>query len=214
MAENQPSDKQPLDEVMLAMDVVDTLRHSQRLVEQELDTEHREQVLRQRLKDIYASQGIDVPDHILAEGVAALQEERFTYKPPPASLAVKLAHLYVNRGTWARPFLIGVAVLAIALVAYQVGSQGLRRYRMEQQQAVATAAQTNWDDFVKSEPDAQTRAIGETIYQRVQAALQRGDMPAAQMQLARLAELRQLQAGLAAIITTANVTDATTQAKQ
>ena len=214
MAEPQPSDQQPLDEIMLAMDVVDTLRHSQRLVERELDTEHREQVLRQRLKDVYASQGIAVPDHILAEGVAALQEERFTYKPPPSSLAIKLAHLYVNRAAWTRPLLIGMAVLVVALVVYQVGSQGLRRYRMEQLQAVATAAQANWDDFVKSGPDAQTRAIGETIYQRVQASLQRGDTQAAQTQLAHLAELRQLQAGLAAIIVTANVTDATTQAKQ
>jgi hypothetical protein len=214
MAEHQPADKQPLDEVMLAMDVVDTLRHSQRLVERELNTEHREQVLMERLRDIYASQGIAVPDHILTEGVAALQEERFTYKPPPSSLAVKLAHLYANRGKWARSILIGTAVLVVALVAYQVGSQGLRRYRLERQQAVATAAQANWDDFVQSGPDAQTRAIGEAIYQRVQASLQRGDTQAAQTQLAQLAELRQLQARLAAIMATAKVADATTQARQ
>jgi hypothetical protein len=213
MAERQSSDTQPLDEVMLAMDVVDTLRHSQRLVERELDTEHREQVLLQKLRDIYASQGIAVPDHILAEGVAALREERFTYKPLQPSLAVTLARLYVNRVKWARPMLIGVTVLLVALAAYQFGSQGLRRYRLEQQKAVASAAQAQWEDFVKSGPDAQARVIGEAIYQRAQTALQRGDSRAAQTQLALLTDLQQLQAALAAVVAEAKVTEATTQAQ-
>lgn len=213
MAERQSSDTQPLDEVMLAMDVVDTLRHSQRLVERELDTEHREQVLMQKLRDIYTSQGIAVPDHILAEGVAALREERFTYKPPQPSLAVTLARLYVSRGKWAKPLLIGITVSVVALVAYQFGSQGLRRYRLGQQQAVATAAQAQWEDFVKSEPDAQARVIGETIYRRVQTALQRGDARVAQTQLAQLADLQKLQAELAAVVAEAKVPEATTQAK-
>lgn len=47
--ELQLQDKQPLDEVMLAMDVVDTLRRRQRLVEREYDSEGREQDLKQRL---------------------------------------------------------------------------------------------------------------------------------------------------------------------
>ncbi len=78
----QPQDKPPLDEMMLAMDVVDTLRRRQRLVEREFDSEGREQDLKQRLRKIYAAQGIEVPDHVLEEGVAALREERFVYKSP------------------------------------------------------------------------------------------------------------------------------------
>jgi hypothetical protein len=66
-----------LDDVMLAMDVVDTLRRKQRLVEQELDVAGREQDLKQRLRKIYAAQGIEVTDAILEEGVAALKEDRF-----------------------------------------------------------------------------------------------------------------------------------------
>ncbi len=35
--------KQPLDEVMLAMDVVDTLRHHEKLVARELDSDTRDE---------------------------------------------------------------------------------------------------------------------------------------------------------------------------
>ena len=99
----------PLDEVMLAMDVVDTLRHQRQLVERELKSADRDRALMKRLKEIYAEQGIDVPEEVLAEGVAALREDRFTYTPPKPGFVVKLARLYVSRGRWYR----GLGVLAL-----------------------------------------------------------------------------------------------------
>ncbi|MEJ2563781.1 MAG: DUF6384 family protein, partial [Anaerolineales bacterium] len=87
----------PLDDVMLAMDVVDTLRQRRELVERELDEPARAQELIARLRTIYANQGIDVPDEILAKGVAALAEERFVYRPAPPSLATTLTRIYVRR---------------------------------------------------------------------------------------------------------------------
>jgi hypothetical protein len=105
--------KPPLDDVMLAMDVVDTLRRRQQLVERELDEEGRELDLKERLRKIYSAQGIEVPDHILEEGVAGLKEDRFLYKPPERGLATRLAHLYVRRRVWGRWVLAGVAVLGI-----------------------------------------------------------------------------------------------------
>jgi hypothetical protein len=104
----------PLDEVMLAMDVVDTLRHRQDLVTRELDGVNREKQLIEKLRSVYQQQGIDVPDHILKEGVAALAESRFTYEPPAPGLGTTLARLYVGRKQWGRPV---VTVLGIALVA-------------------------------------------------------------------------------------------------
>ena len=65
----EPAAPAPLDDVMLAMDVVDTLRHADRLVERELGAEERDQQLKERLRQLYAAQGIDVPEHILDEGV-------------------------------------------------------------------------------------------------------------------------------------------------
>jgi hypothetical protein len=108
----------PLDEVMLAMDVVDTLRHRQDLVTRELDGVNREKQLIDKLRDLYHQQGIEVPDHILKEGVAALAESRFTYTPPPTGLGTTLARLYVSRKQWGRPVLAALGVLMVAGVGY------------------------------------------------------------------------------------------------
>ena len=60
MAESRDTPKIELPEVMIAMDVVDTLRHQRSLVERELQSEDRERALIEKLRKIYADQGIDV----------------------------------------------------------------------------------------------------------------------------------------------------------
>ena len=47
----------------------------------ELNEEGREAELIDRLRQIYRDQGIEVPDHMLAEGVKALKDSRFVYTP-------------------------------------------------------------------------------------------------------------------------------------
>jgi hypothetical protein len=115
----EPSRAAPLDDVMLAMDVVDTLRHQDTLVAQELGAGERESDLLERLRRLYAAQGIDVPDRILHEGVAALREGRFTYTPPADSWAVRWARVYVRRGRYARALLALLVVAALAVFAYR-----------------------------------------------------------------------------------------------
>ena len=110
-------ERPPLDDIMLAMDVVDTLRRREQLVLKELDDAGREQDLKQRLKTIYAEQGIEVPDHVIEQGVAALREDRFTYSPPKAGVKRRLAHLYVSRGRWGKWVAGGVAVSVLAAAA-------------------------------------------------------------------------------------------------
>ena len=117
MAEEQQSRGMDLSEVMLAMDVVDTLRHERSLVERELQSEEREGELIARLRKIYADQGLEVSDEVIAQGVRAMREERFTYQPPKAGWKTTLARIYVNRGRWARR----TAYLLLALVALWVG---------------------------------------------------------------------------------------------
>ena len=107
-------ERPPLDDIMLAMDVVDTLRRRERLVRKELDEAGREEDLKRRLRGIYSQQGIEVPDHVLEQGVAALKEDRFTYKPPNKGLRYRLAKLYVTRGRWGKWVGAGVAVLLLA----------------------------------------------------------------------------------------------------
>ena len=107
-------EKPPLDDIMLAMDVVDTLRRRERLVKKELDESGREDDLKQRLRRIYTAQGIEVPDHVIEQGVAALKEERFTYQPPTKGLRTRLARLYVSRRKWGKWVMAGVIVPIIA----------------------------------------------------------------------------------------------------
>src|SRR5690606_17314807 len=108
----------PLDEVMLAMDVVDTLRHRQDLVTRELDGLARESQLIERLREVYRQQGIEVPDHILKEGVSALAESRFAYDPPSPSFKTSLARLYVGRKSWGKPVLVVLGALLVLSVGY------------------------------------------------------------------------------------------------
>ncbi len=117
MAEEQASKKIDLSEVMLAMDVVDTLRHQESIVERELQSEDREAELIEKLRKIYADQGLEVSDGVIAEGVKAMREERFAYRPPPGGLNTTLARLYVNRGRWAKR----VMWLLIAVTAVWAG---------------------------------------------------------------------------------------------
>ena len=118
MGEEQQSRGIDFSEVMLAMDVVDTLRRRERLVRRELDTEGREEDLKERLRQIYHAQGIEVPDRILEEGVAALREERFVYKPRTHGPGVRLARLYVTRARWGKWVLGGIAALVAALAIH------------------------------------------------------------------------------------------------
>lgn len=117
-AQATTAERAPLDDVMLAMDVVDTLRRRQQLVEREFDEEGRALDLKERLRKIYAAQGIAVPDQVIEEGVAALREDRFVYRPPAPSLATRLAHLYVRRRRWGRWVLAGAAALVLGASAY------------------------------------------------------------------------------------------------
>ena len=87
---------------MLAMDVVDTLRHEQLLVERELASDERDQALIEKVKRMYASQGLEVTDDVIAAGVAALKENRFAYQPPPPRGSAWLASLYVSRNRLAK----------------------------------------------------------------------------------------------------------------
>src|SRR5262245_654200 len=107
-----------LDDVMIAMDVVDTLRHRDRLVERELSDEVRDEQLVERLRALYKSQGIDVSDGVIAEGVKALKESRFVYTPPPPSFRRTLATWWVKRDTYGRWAAGGLAAVALVVAFY------------------------------------------------------------------------------------------------
>ncbi len=105
---------------MLAMDAVDRLRHEQSIVLGELNSSTRHDQLVQRLRNIYAEQGIDVTDDLLHEGVQMLEQERYRFQPQGGYLPRLLARIYINRARWLRPALM--LALVISLFSY-VGNQ-------------------------------------------------------------------------------------------
>ncbi len=113
-----------LDELMLAMDVVDTLRHTELVLARELSAEDRDAQMLKQLREIYTSQGIVVTDEVLARGVAALREERFVYPQPEPSFARTLAHAYVTRGRWGKGAAAAVVVIAAGALAFQLFVRG------------------------------------------------------------------------------------------
>jgi hypothetical protein len=124
MSEIETAARPPLDEVMLAMDVVDTLRHRERVVERELAADDRDQELIARLREIYAGQGIEVSDAIVAQGVRDLRADRFVYSPPPPSFGRTLARVYVTRRRWSPAVGVATAILAAVVIGYQVFVRG------------------------------------------------------------------------------------------
>jgi len=187
--------KPPLDDVMLAMDVVDTLRHRQDLVARELSGEARERQLIEKLRAIYHEQGIEVPDAIIREGVAALAESRFVYTAPKPGLGVSLAKLYVGRTKW------GPAALAIALILV-IGLGGYFLAYKPFQASQAEAARIELSERLPAQIDALYQSIfeetkvqqatveAEEMRNRGKAAAAEGDRAGALQAIDSLTRLR------------------------
>lgn len=182
-----PAGQAPLDDVMLAMDVVDTLRHRSALVERELSAELREQQLIRRLREIYAAQGIEVPDHILAEGVAALAEDRFRYSPPQPSFSVALAKIYIARRRWIPPLLVTLALVAGVWLGYVLLVSMPRERRLRALPRQVAAEQAAIDKLAQIPAANEEAAKYAATAERLLAG---GDYAAAQRSLAELQELR------------------------
>lgn len=187
----------PLDEVMLAMDVVDTLRHRQDLAVRELGTDAKERQLIDKLRQIYHDQGIEVPDHILKEGVAALQESRFVYDPPAPGFGTTLARLYVGRKRWGKPVLAVGAVLVIALVGwfgvwqpYQNGQA--EQARIELAQGLPARMDELYQTVFEETKVQQAVVQAEAIRTRGKAMAAEGNRAGAEKAVADLTALRDL----------------------
>ncbi|CTQ59341.1 DUF6384 family protein [Roseibium album] len=118
MASRTDKSDAPLDDLMMVMDVVDTLRHEEGQVARELKTDERDAAMVERLRHVYASQGIEVPEHILKAGVEDLKRDRFVYSPPKTGFQRTLAMIYISRGTWSKWLAAAAAVLFVVIAAW------------------------------------------------------------------------------------------------
>ncbi len=184
-----------LDDLMLAMDVVDTLRHQDDLVARELDDEGRETALVERLRKIYRDQGLDVPDSIIHEGVTALKDSRFVYTPPAPSLATTMARLWVNRSRIGAVVGVLVAAAGIAWFAYDALVVAPERRAAENRRIELTdtlpqkLAGAHRDVLAEAKVDA-AKTQGDQLLADGRSALARNDADGARKALAGMEALR------------------------
>jgi len=172
----EQADRIDLNDVMLTMDVADTLRYQEQLIERELSAADMDRALIDKVRRMYEAQGIEVSEQIIAEAVAALREERFTYKPPDKDANTALARLYVKRGFWTKTVLITLALLFCGVMAYQWFVTGPAKRRQTQ---ASRAIETTWAQFRKSRPAASITAAGQARYAAAKKALAKGDIETA-----------------------------------
>ncbi len=177
--------KPPLDDVMLSMDVVDTLRQDARIVERELNDETRRAQLIERLREIYRGQGIEVPDHILEEGVRALEQRRFVYEPPKSSFMVRLARLYVTRWQWGRWTGGAFAALLLVWMGYQAfyiwpRAQDAERLRIELTETLPADLETLYETVDAETDNTQALQRAAQLRDAGLAAARAGQRQAAQ----------------------------------
>ncbi len=196
---NSPSKKQPLplDEVMLAMDVVDTLRHQSDLVERELNGEAKKDLLIDRLRDIYSAQGIDVPDYILAEGVDALSKDRFIYTPPAKSFATSLAKIYISRSKWGKWLIGSILALVLGTSYYQFShlpnqQANLENAKIEISQTLPNQMQAVYDSIFSETKVQIALTQADEILQKGLIASKEENLARAKSALKSLTDLRDL----------------------
>ena len=187
----------PLDDVMMAMDVVDTLRHAEKLVERELSSDERARRLKERLRQIYTSQGLEVSDRILDEGVAALEDERFVYNPPELGASRWLAMMWIRRKSWGKAVAIGLIVLAVAGAGYYFGvKRPAERQMVEQTEALTVGLPRDFAaelDRIKAVSQVDRAVeVAERLVAEGVAAAKAGDLDAAKGKAAQLRALRQM----------------------
>ena len=190
-----PSQPQTLDDVMIAMDVVDTLRHREDLVRRELNEEGRESELVARLRQIYRDQGIEVPDAVLAEGVKALKDSRFVYTPAPPGWKRTVLTLWARRQRHGKRLGIAAAALVALFGAYYLlvtrpAKLAQERARVEITETLPQQLRLAYADLLTIAEDATGKQRASALKADAERAVRAGDRAAMLKVNAELAQLR------------------------
>ncbi len=187
--------ERPLEEVMLAMDVVDTLRHREHLIARELNDEERDRQLIERLREIYKGQGIEVTDDVLAEGVKALKESRFVYNPPAPGWSVTLAKLYIERARWGKFAAITAGLMFAAGLGWHFlitvpAERRAEAARIELTETLPRRIETVHGEILAEAKDPDARQQADELLADGKNALAAGDAEKARKAAAALEDLR------------------------
>jgi hypothetical protein len=189
-----PQEFEKLDDVMLAMDVVDTLRHEHNMLARDLNADDRRAALIERLRGIYDAQGIEVPDAILLDGVMALEEERFRFSPAAPGFGTRLAKLYINRKKWLP---LAYALLVIIFGAWAVNYMVFTRPAHLETRRTASlldeALPQRLEGFetraLGTNPDAAVKSRLKSLTEDIDTALRAKDISLAETRLKTLSDL-------------------------
>lgn len=127
------------EDVMTAMDFVDTIRHREKMIDTEVSSEERDRQMVDKLREFYAAQGLSVSDDTLKKGVDSLNQKRFTYAPMASGWQRSLATMYVRRVKYAKLALAGglAIFLSVALPTAYFSHMETARIEEEQRKALA-----------------------------------------------------------------------------
>lgn len=184
---NDSVKRAPLEDLMMAMDVVDTLRHRDKLVTQATDAAGRRESLLQQLRDIYSAQGIVVTDAMLEEGVRALEEDRFAYEPAPNTFSTRLAKFYIRRRRLSKPFIMFAGIVALALtVNYFTEVRPAKNLREE----LPVELSNLYEQIITISNDDAANQQAQSLLSSAQAALNNDELEAAEADYQRLEGIR------------------------
>jgi len=110
---NTPS----MEDVLMAADTVDTIRHEMAIQETEILSDDRRSALKAKLRQWYESQGTIVSDEIINRAVEDMDKNRYVHEPLAPGFSRLLARMWINRGKIAAR-----SAVAVASVAFIYGS--------------------------------------------------------------------------------------------
>ena len=189
-----PAKAVKLDDLMLAMDVVDTLRQQESFVARELDEDAREKELIERLRKIYRDQGIEVSNSVIEEGVKALKESRFLYTPPKPGFGVSLARLWIARGrigAWLAGIIgvIGVLAAGYFFLAVRPARIAAERARIELSSTLPKGLDQAYAAVIAEAKTLAARPLADQWLADGRSALARNDAAGAKAALSGLQQL-------------------------
>jgi hypothetical protein len=99
-----------------ALAVIDDLRHRDMVVQEHLDLPQRRAEVLRRVREYYASRGVEVDEATIEQGVKAYFDRRLTYEVQEISpMQARLARLYITRQRWLGTTLWSLAGLGAIL---------------------------------------------------------------------------------------------------
>jgi len=180
-------DTAPLGDLMLSMDVADTLRRTPEIAE--------DPDAMGRLKAIYASLGLTPSAGALSDGLEGYRTKRFVYVPKQAGLGVSLARLYVVRRHWLPGAVAIGLMLLIGLGGYYLiyrpyHDRQIEQARVELAETIPAQIDGLYETIFDETKVQQAANDAAGLRDRGKAAAAKGDRDAAEAAIADLTNLR------------------------